>query len=107
MKYDKDKAPMALVPPEFIEELAFCFGMGAQKYGEWNWRMDVDDTSYSRTYSSIQRHLNSFWKGEDLDPESGLSHLAHAATQICILMMQQKECPDMDDRYKPRIYNRG
>ncbi len=99
MKYDEGKPPISLVPPECIEEIAKCFGYGAEKYGPYNWRHDVDKTSYSRTYSSIQRHLGAYWRGEDLDPESGLSHLSHAATQIFILMIQNQEGPQQDDRF--------
>ena len=99
MKYDEEKPPLALIPPECLIEIAKVFGMGAKKYGTHNWRYDVGDTSYSRTYSSIQRHLQAFWQGEDDDPESGESHLAHAATQIMILMIQTKEGPEMDDRW--------
>jgi len=100
MKYDNDKAPIALIPPECISEIAKVFGYGAKKYGINNWRKDLNNTSFSRTYSSIQRHLNAFWSGEDNDPESGMPHLAHAATQIMILMIQNKDGTIMDDRWK-------
>mgnify|MGYP001074572079 CR=1 FL=1 len=99
MKYDNDKAPLALIPSETLTQIAHVFGFGAKKYAVNNWRKDADSTEWSRTYSSIQRHLNSFWQGEDIDPDSGLSHLAHAATQIMILMIQQEEGKNMDDRY--------
>lgn len=99
MKYDNDKPKMHLVCPEFITEVARVLTFGANKYGENNWRHDVDKTSYGRTYSSVQRHLNAFWAGEDIDPESHLPHLAHAATQIMILYMQTLEGPEMDDRF--------
>lgn len=100
MKYDDEKPPIALVPPNFIEEVARVFGMGAKKYGQWNWRRDARITSHSRTYSSIQRHLNAYWGGEDFDSESGIHHLAHAASQIAILMTHIKEAPENDDRYR-------
>jgi len=100
MKYDKGKAPIALVPPECIEEIAEIFGFGAAKYGANNWRDDGDNTEWSRTYSSLQRHLNAFWQGEDLDPESQKRHLAHACTQLMILMVHTSKHPEMDDRYK-------
>jgi hypothetical protein len=68
-----------------------------------NWRKDGDNTEWSRTYSSIQRHLNSWWSGEDIDPESGMSHLAHATTQLMILMIHTKYHNEkMDDRYKEK-----
>lgn len=103
MKYDEGKAPYALLPIEALEPIAHVFGFGASKYGMNNWRKDLDNTEWNRTYSSIQRHLNSFWSGEDIDPESGLTHLAHAATQIMILMTAQATLPQstaVDDRWK-------
>jgi hypothetical protein len=100
MKYDQDKPNIALIPPEVIEEVATVFGFGAEKYGANNWRDDGDKTVWSRTYSSLQRHLNSFWQGEDLDPESKQRHLAHACTQLMILMIHTREHPEMDNRYK-------
>ena len=72
----------------------------AAKYGVNNWRDDGGRSPWIRTYSSIQRHLNAWHSGEDLDPESGKSHLAHAATQLLILMIHQMEHPECDDRYK-------
>lgn len=99
MKYDENKPPLALIPPEALIEIATVFSFGAQKYGEHNWRKDGYNTSFSRTYSSIQRHLNSWAMGEDLDEESGMSHLTHAATQLIILMIHQMEHPEQDDRY--------
>lgn len=100
MKYDEGKPNIALIPPEYIEEVATILNFGAEKYGVNNWRMDGGNTIHSRTYSSLQRHLNAYWRGEDLDPESGRRHLAHAATQLMILMIHTLEHPEMDDRYK-------
>ena len=100
MKFDEGKAPLGLIPPEVLFDIAKVFGFGAQKYGVNNWRTDSKNTSWIRTYSSIQRHLNAWLSGEDIDPESGQSHLAHAATQIMILMTYQREHPECDDRYK-------
>jgi hypothetical protein len=92
MKYDSNKPPLHLIPPEILVEIAEIFAFGAEKYGENNWRDDGGSTGFGRTYSSIQRHLNSFWQGEDIDPESGKNHLVHA-------LIHQLEHPEMDDRY--------
>lgn len=100
MKYDQGKPQMGLIPPEALFQIATVFGFGAEKYGVNNWRKDGTNTSWIRTYSSIQRHLNAWLSGENLDPESGQSHLAHAATQLMILMIHQHEHPECDDRYK-------
>lgn len=102
MKYDGGKPNLALIPPETINEVAEIFTFGAEKYGMNNWREDGNNTSWARTYSSIQRHLNSFWSGEDLDPESNKRHLAHACTQIMILMVHSEKHPECDDRWKDK-----
>ena len=108
MKDDNIKAPIRLIPPDIILDLAKTLAFGAQKYGEWNWRDDGSNTEHMRTYDSIQRHLLSYANGEDIDKESGLHHLSHAATQIIILMTHVKEHPEMDDRYKgDKNENRG
>ena len=100
MKYDEGKPQMGLIPPEALFEIATVFGFGATKYGVNNWRDVGGNSPWTRTYSSIQRHLNAWHSGEDLDPESGKSHLAHATTQLIILMIHQMEHPECDDRYK-------
>lgn len=101
MKYDNNKYPLSLVPPQVINEVADVLGFGASKYGPNNWRKDGGNTEWSRTYSSIQRHLNAFWGGEDLDPVSGKKHLSHAATQLFILIQHINDGhTQMDDRFK-------
>lgn len=102
MKYDNNKAPLHLIPPEVLPSIANVFKYGAEKYSANNWRKDIDVTTWGRTYSSLQRHLNSFWSGEDVDPESGLQHIDHALTQLIILKMQTLETTnsEMDDRFK-------
>lgn len=101
MKYDRNKSPLALIPSQPLNEVADVLGFGASKYGPNNWRSDGENTEWSRTYSSILRHLNAFWDGEDLDPESGHKHLAHACTQLFILIQHINDGHHkMDDRYK-------
>ncbi len=99
-KFDENKTPLGLIPPEALAQIADVFGFGAEKYGVNNWRYDGDSTSWIRTYSSVQRHLNAWHSGIDNDDESGMTHLAHAATQIMILMTHAIEHPEVDDRYK-------
>lgn len=98
-KFDTDKPPLALIPSEALIEISKVLKFGADKYGVNNWRKDGHCTSFSRTYSSIQRHLLAWNAGEDIDPESGCSHLTHATTQLIILMIHQMEHPEVDDRY--------
>tara|TARA_A100001015_G_scaffold273033_1_gene328115 strand:- start:387 stop:695 length:309 start_codon:yes stop_codon:yes gene_type:complete len=100
MKYDDGKPPIHLVPTLAIESAARVLEFGAKKYGENNWRDDINTTEWSRSYSSLQRHLMAYWNKEDIDPESGLLHLDHALTQLIILRVAYEEGKDMDDRYE-------
>ena len=44
------------------------------------------------------RHLWKWHRGEDLDKESGLTHLAHAAWGCFTLIWYTKHRSDLDDR---------
>lgn len=92
----KTKAPMELLPPFSLMETAWVHGLGAEKYGRYNWRKgDVNASIY---VSAIMRHLMAWQSGEDNDPESGRSHLAHIAAGCNILMDAQKHGRLIDDR---------
>ncbi len=51
--------------------------------------------------AAAQRHLIAHYSGEDIDPESGLPHLAHASCCLMFLTNMAATRPDMDDRYRP------
>ena len=106
MKYDKTKTDLSLLPPEALESIARVFQFGAEKYSAFDWRYDGPNTEWLRTYSSLQRHLHAWAKCEDIDPESGLDHLSHAATQLLILITHVKENTNMDNRYRKNNDNR-
>ena len=99
MKYDNDKPKLQLIPTHALNEAARVFAFGAEKYGENNLRLDIDKYGWTRHYGSIQRHLAAWNDGEDIDPESGLPHLAHAMTQLMILLQVVKDAPDCDNRF--------
>lgn len=87
---------MGLVPPRALMELAEVYTMGARKYDAHNWTKGM---SWSRVYDAVQRHLNAFWAGEDMDQESRLCHLAHAAWGCFTLLEFRRLHPELDDRY--------
>lgn len=97
-KHDSGKPEMALVPAEAIEEIAKAFTFGAKKYSPNNWRRGF---KWTRVGSALLRHVFSWLKGEDNDPESGLSHLAHAGACICFLLTFVVTKTGEDDRYQP------
>jgi hypothetical protein len=97
IKYDDDKLPLHLLSTTALEQIAEVLQFGAQKYAAHNWRKGF---VWSRPLSAAMRHLLAFNNGEDRDPESNLSHLAHAACCIMFLLEFEKTRPELDDRYK-------
>lgn len=85
-----------LIPVEALEKLAILYGRGAAKYEDNNWRKGYD---WSKSYAALQRHANAFWRGEDIDEEMGLPHLAAVAFHAFTLMTFMDEQEDFDDRY--------
>lgn len=70
---------------------------GADKYGRLNWRQDKILMS---TYkAAILRHLRAFFdEKEDIDPESGESHLAHIRACCAVVRDAQMHGTMIDDR---------
>lgn len=95
-KGSKD-ARFDLLPWEALAEIAKIYGFGAKKYDEHNWRKGYD---WGLSYAALQRHLAAFWSGEDLDPESGLPHMAHAGWHCLTLLTFAVEHPELDNRFK-------
>jgi len=103
IKHDESKRRMDLVPTSLISSVARILEFGASKYGDNNWR---EGLKWSRVYAALQRHLADFWDGNDLDSESGLPHLYHAACNIAFLIEFYEKRKDLDDRYsttKPKL----
>jgi len=85
-KYDSEKPQLYLLPPKSLYEVGKVLTFGAEKYDPHNWRK-VDDLQ-NRYSSAAMRHILAHIDGEDLDEETGLSHLAHA---ICCLMFKLED----------------
>jgi hypothetical protein len=102
LKFDDGKVPWQLLPFDSLEEIAKVLRHGAKKYtvgsvsGANNWRKGI---AYSRLLRAALGHLISWWTGEDLDPETGLSHLAHAGCCVMFLLHYvSAKRSELDDR---------
>lgn len=97
IKHDAEKIRVELLPTEAVEEIAKVMTFGAKKYADHNWAKGI---SWSRLLGAAMRHLFAFSRGENKDPESGLSHLAHLGCCVLFLIWHEKHRPDLDDRFK-------
>jgi hypothetical protein len=76
------KPPMSTVPCTVLAELGVAMLEGT-KYGRHNYR--VAGVRSSVYYDAALRHLFAWWEGEDLDPDSGLSHVTKAIASLAVL----------------------
>jgi hypothetical protein len=96
-KYDQEKPDFSLIDAEWLEEVAKVMTFGKRKYAAHNWRKGI---ALSRVLSAGLRHLWAVVGGEDNDPETGLSHLAHLSCCTMFAFWYLKHRKDLDDRYK-------
>lgn len=88
-------AQLGTVDPLALLELAKVGGVGAVKYSRYNY---LRGFAWSLGYDALQRHLLAYQSGEDVDPESGLPHLAHAMWHCSALLSFQVRGLGTDDR---------
>lgn len=93
------KVPLDLVPPSVEHALAEAFSLGAKKYGPYNWR--EKRVSSSVYYAAALRHAKAWWDGEDIDPESGFSHLSHILACFGIIV-DAKSVGNLNDNRPPK-----
>lgn len=98
-KHDADKPMMELLDPAWLVDVARAMTYGARKYAIDNWRHGLDS---GRLYGAMQRHLTAWHAGENIDPESGLSHLAHASACVMMIHWTVAELPERDTRWAKR-----
>lgn len=87
-KDDQGKPDMSLVPLDAVLEVAKVLTFGAAKYEPNSWQRVPD--AKRRYLAALLRHLTDYQSGETADPESGLLHLAHAATNALFLVWLEK-----------------
>lgn len=91
------KVPFGVLPLPVLGESALALLEGARKYGRHNWRIaGVRASVYIDAV--IMRHLSPFWEGEDIDPDSGLSHVTKAIAGLMVLRDSMIQGNWIDDR---------
>ena len=92
LKHTGNKLRMECLPPEWKELLAKHMQYGAfdkkpMAYGLDNWRKGGDP---KLLIAAAERHILAYQKGEQIDAESGSSHLVAAACNLLMLEVNRK-----------------
>ena len=75
---------------------------GALKYGRSNYRaIGIRASIYK---DAVIRHIDAWFEGEEVDPDSGLPHMAHALACLAIIVEAQVKGNLIDDRMFPTEY---
>ena len=96
------KAPMSTVSAAVLMEVGVAMLEGASKYGRHNYR--AAGVRASVYYDALMRHAMAWWEGEDLDSDSGMSHVTKAIATLVVLrdaMLQGKFTDDRPPRSAP------
>lgn len=90
------------IPAPVIWELAVAMFEGALKYARHNYRaVGVRASVY---YDALNRHVDAWWDGQDIDPDSGLHHITKAIATLFVLRDSMIRGNWVDDR-APRSIN--
>ena len=88
LKYDAGKLRYDLVPPHAIKAIADVLTYGADKYAPNSWQtVSNGETRYT---AAMMRHFEAYREGEELDPETGKSHLSHCLCNLAFLLWFQQ-----------------
>lgn len=82
-KFDGGKLRYGLTPPLAFAEMVKVLTFGAEKYEPDNWKKVPE--SKTRYFDALERHVWAWKMGEQIDPESGIHHLAHAMCCLAFL----------------------
>jgi len=94
-RYNEGKPDFSLIPLVTLEEEARVWMYGAKKYAAHNWMKGMP---WSVPLACALRHIAAWQAGEDIDSESGQTHLAHAMCNLRMLMLYTNTYPEGDDR---------
>ena len=89
------QARFDLIPADALWAIAEHFGRGAEKYADRNWEKGYD---WSLSYGAMMRHVWAWWGGEDVDEETGSSHMVAVAWHALVLVANELRGNGTDDR---------
>jgi len=85
------------MPLTVVAEVGVAMLEGARKYGRHNFReAGVRGSVY---IDAAVGHITQYWEGEDIDKESGLSHVTKAIASLVVLCDAMIQDKLTDDRH--------
>ncbi len=93
-KYDSNKPDLSILPLAGLCAVAAALSLGEKKYGRHDFYKGGIESH--RMIAAALRHLYAWESGEDNDPESGASHLGHAAAN-CLMLLAQMDKGTLND----------
>lgn len=93
------KVPFHLIPGSAKAHLAMGFLEGALKYGKYNWR--VAGVRASIYLDAMERHMEKYKNGEDVDEVTKVPHLA-SIMACCAIILDAELVGKLTDDRPPR-----
>lgn len=90
------KPPLSVLPLTVLAEAGVAMMEGARKYRRHNYR--VIGVRASIYVDALFRHISKWWEGEDIDADSGLSHVTKAIATLIVLRDAMIQGKLNDDR---------
>lgn len=87
------RSALRLLTP-YWEDCARVFEYGRTKYASWNW---IKGMPWSSVIGCAARHAHAYLRGDDVDHESGLSHIGHLLCNIVMLYTFVDTYPEGND----------
>lgn len=94
-KDDQGKPATHLLPADALLEISRVLEHGRVRYGSRNWEKGMN---WSRPFGALLRHAWAWWRGEKCDPDTGISHMAHAGCCVLFLLSYELRQAGLDDR---------
>jgi hypothetical protein len=103
VKTDNGKVQMSLLPWAALKAVAQVIQHATgSKYPRDNWKLAKPEDLH-RFEDAMLRHYEAWHRGEALDPQSGLHHLAHLTCNALFLVWHH--CCRTDSSVKPKAPN--
>ena len=83
-KNDSEKNRLELIDPIILDEIAKV--------------MVLKDTCPEFFYGNTIYHLNAWRRGEDVDPNTNLLHLSHAAYNVCMMIENEQLVEQVEEQ---------